>query len=142
MSQLSSHLFKTIRDLIEKSKESVVRNINTTMLLTYFEIGKTIVTDEQNGKNRAEYAKETIRNLSRQLSKEFGRGYSVDNLQWMRKFYLTFQGRVFEKYETLSRISSTDPNYETLSRISLFSLSWSHYIQLMKIDNEDERNFY
>ncbi|MFN1217692.1 YhcG family protein [Chryseobacterium kwangjuense] len=142
MSQLSSHLFKTIRDLIEKSKESVVRNINTTMLLTYFEIGKTIVTDEQNGKNRAEYAKETLRNLSRQLSKEFGRGYSVDNLQWMRKFYLTFQGRVIEKYETLSRISFTDPNYETLSRISLFSLSWSHYIQLMKIDNEDERNFY
>ncbi|MBP2617823.1 DUF1016 N-terminal domain-containing protein [Chryseobacterium jejuense] len=104
MSQLSFHLFKTIRDLIEKSKESVVRNINTTMLLTYFEIGKTIVTDEQNGKDRAEYAKETLRNLSRQLSKEFGRGYSVDNLQWMRKFYLTFQGRVFEKYETLSRI--------------------------------------
>lgn len=83
MSQLSSHLFNSIKHLIENAKNILVRNINTAMLLTYFEIGKIIVENEQGGKDRAEYAKETLKNLSKQLTKEFGRGYSVDNLQWM-----------------------------------------------------------
>jgi len=142
MSQLSSRLFISIKHLIENAKNSLVRNINTAMLLTYFEIGKIIVENEQGGKDRAEYAKETLKNLSKQLTKEFGRGYSVDNLQWMRKFYLTFQNRITENYETVFHISLEGLNYESASRNSVFSLSWSHYIQLMKIENEDERNFY
>lgn len=108
-----------------------------------------IVEDEQNGSDRAEYSKETLKNLSKQLLEEFGRGYSVDNLQWMRKFYLMFQKRISQeikgasgKYKTLSRISMEDPNYETLSRNSVFTLSWSHYIQLTKIEDENERNYY
>ncbi|MDN3694231.1 PDDEXK nuclease domain-containing protein [Chryseobacterium tructae] len=129
MSQLPSNLFISIKQLIENAKRSIVRNINTAIVLTYFEIGKVIIENEQDGKDRAEYAKETLKNLSQQLTKEFGRGYSVDNLQWMRKFYLTYQNRISEKYETVSRNS-------------FFSLSWSHYIQLMKIENSDERNFY
>ncbi|UTG62093.1 DUF1016 family protein [Elizabethkingia anophelis] len=142
MSQLSSNLFISIKHLIDNAKSSIVRNINTTMLLTYFEIGKIIVENEQDGKDRAEYAKETLKNLSQQLTKEFGRGYSVDNLQWMRKFYLMYQNRIFEKYETASRNSAEAVIYESVSRNSFFSLSWSHYIQLMKIENSDERNFY
>ncbi|RKE77221.1 YhcG family protein [Chryseobacterium sp. AG363] len=142
MSQLSSHLFISIKQLIENAKSSIVRNINTAMLLTYFEIGKAIIENEQDGKDRAEYAKETLKNLSQQLTKEFGRGYSVDNLQWMRKFYLMYQNRISEKYETAPRNSAEDVIYESVSRNSFFSLSWSHYIQLMKIENSDERNFY
>ncbi|WP_418122959.1 PDDEXK nuclease domain-containing protein [Chryseobacterium sp. PTM-20240506] len=142
MSQLSSHLFISIKQLIENAKSSIVRNINTAMLLTYFEIGKVIIENEQDGKDRAEYAKETLKNLSKQLTKEFGRGYSVDNLQWMRKFYLMYQNRISEKYETVSRNSAEAVIYESVSRNSFFSLSWSHYIQLMKIENSDERNFY
>jgi hypothetical protein len=106
MSQLSSHLFISIKQLIENAKSSIVRNINTAMLLTYFEIGKVIIENEQDGKDRAGYAKETLKNLSKQLTKEFGRGYSVDNLQWMRKFYLMYQNRIPEKYETASRNSA------------------------------------
>lgn len=142
MSQLSSHLFISVKQLIENAKSSIVRNINTAMLLTYFEIGKVIIENEQDGKDRAEYAKETLKNLSKQLTKEFGRGYSVDNLQWMRKFYLMYQNRISEKYETVSRNSAEAVIYESVSRNSFFSLSWSHYIQLMKIENSDERNFY
>jgi len=142
MSQLSSNLFSSIKQLIENAKSSIVRNINTAMLLTYFDIGKVIIENEQGGKDRAEYAKETLKNLSQQLTKEFGRGYSVDNLQWMRKFYLMYQNRISEKYETMSRNSAEDVIYESASRNSFFSLSWSHYIQLMKIENSDERNFY
>jgi predicted nuclease of restriction endonuclease-like (RecB) superfamily len=142
MSQLSSHLFISVKQLIENAKSSIVQNINTAMLLTYFEIGKVIIENEQDGKDRAEYAKETLKNLSKQLTKEFGRGYSVDNLQWMRKFYLMYQNRISEKYETVSRNSAEAVIYESVSRNSFFSLSWSHYIQLMKIENSDERNFY
>lgn len=127
--QLTSSLFIPIKELIENAKKSIVRNINTAMLLTYFEIGQIIIENEQGGKLRADYAKQTLKNLSNQLTKEFGKGYSVDNLQSMRKFYLLFHNRI-------------SANYETLSRNSPFSLSWSHYIQLMKIESEDERHFY
>ncbi|MDQ0594932.1 putative nuclease of restriction endonuclease-like (RecB) superfamily [Chryseobacterium ginsenosidimutans] len=149
MHPLSSNLYSSVKHLIENAKSKIVRNINMTMIMTYFQIGEMIVEDEQSGRDRAEYSKETLKNLSKQLIEEFGRGYSVDNLQWMRKFYLMFQKRISQemngtsgKYETLSRISVEDPNYETLSRNSVFTLSWSHYIQLMKIDDENERNFY
>jgi predicted nuclease of restriction endonuclease-like (RecB) superfamily len=149
MHPLSSNLYSSVKHLIENAKSKIVRNINMTMIMTYFQIGEMIVEDEQSGRDRAEYSKETLKNLSKQLIEEFGRGYSVDNLQWMRKFYLMFQKRISQemngtsgKYETLSRISVEDPNYETLSRNSVFTLSWSHYIQLMKIDDDNERNFY
>ncbi|UOE39163.1 PDDEXK nuclease domain-containing protein [Chryseobacterium oryzae] len=150
MSQLEkSQLFQSIKNLVDTARNNIVRNVNSAMLLTYFEIGRMIVEDEQNGKERADYAKETLKNLSKLLNSEFGRGFSVDNLQWMRKFFLTYQN-----YETPSRISNEEQNYETPSRISQktenksntnaisFNLSWSHYIQLLKIDNEDERKFY
>ena len=149
MYPLSSNLYSSVKHLIENAKSKIVRNINMTMIITYYQIGEMIVEDEQSGRDRAEYSKETLKNLSKQLIEEFGRGYSVDNLQWMRKFYLMFQKRISQemngtsgKYETLSRISVEDPNYETLSRNSVFTLSWSHYIQLMKIDDDNERNFY
>ncbi len=76
-SQMTASLFIPIKDLIENAKKSIVRNINTAMLLTYLEIGKIIIENEQGGKYRAEYAKETLKNLSYQLTKEFGKGYSV-----------------------------------------------------------------
>jgi len=132
----SSTLYTSVKHLIENAKYIIARNVNVTMIMTYFQIGEMIVIDEQNGKDRAEYSKETLKNLSKQLIGEFGRGYSVDNLQWMRKFYLTFENRVSHE------IIPINENYETPSRNSVFTLSWSHYIQLMKIANDDERIFY
>lgn len=129
-------LFKNIKSVIEEAQKRIVRNINITMLITYFEIGKMIVEDEQNGKDRAEYAKETLKNLSNDLNNEFGKGYSVDNLQLMRKFYLTYQ-----KYEPVVRKSSKSILPVGQSDFP-FKLNWSHYIQLMKIANEEERAFY
>ena len=137
-------LFQSIKALIQEAQQHIVRNVNTTMLITYFEIGRMIVEDEQQGNKRAGYAKETIRNLSISLNNEFGKGYSEDNLQMMRRFYLSYK-----KYEPLVRISNytTLPISEPLVRKSKpqefpFKLSWTHYIQLMRIENEDERSFY
>lgn len=143
-------LFQSIKNLIEQAQQQVVRNVNTTMLFTYFEIGRMIVEDEQKGRKRADYAKETLKNLSLELSATFGRGYSVDNLQYMRKFFL-----VYSKYATLSRISgNTKTKSETLSRklatkaikagelLPQLKLSWSHYTLLLKIESDAERQFY
>jgi len=128
-----------IVSLLQEARNKVVRSVNQTMVVTYFEIGKMIVEEEQDGKERADYGKEILKSLSSILSKEFGKGFSVDNLENMRRFFLAY-----EKSETLSRISSKAIS-ETASRKSErenMILSWSHYLKLMRIDDENERSFY
>lgn len=115
-------LYSQISAILSESRKFVVNTVNTAMVKTYFEIGRLIVENEQNGKNRAEYGKETLKNLSERLSKDFGKGFSVTNLKQMRDFYQTYQ------------IGQT-PSDE-------FNLSWSHYLFLMRIDNPEERKFY
>jgi predicted nuclease of restriction endonuclease-like (RecB) superfamily len=92
------------------------------MVYTYFEIGRMIVEEEQNGKERAEYGKQILKELSKRLNAEFGKGFSQRNLEQMRQFYL-----IYSKTQTLS---------------AEFNLSWSHYLKLMRIDNEEERSYY
>lgn len=125
--------------LLNVARKSVVQTVNKTMVYTYFEIGKIIVKEEQNGKTRAEYGKKILKGLSEKLSEEFGRGFSVDNLENMRRFYLTYsitekssRNSIKEKSETVSRISDSID----------FQLSWSHYLFLVRVDNPDERKFY
>lgn len=133
-----SQLFQSIKSLVETAKSSIVRNINSTMLLTYFQIGKMIVEDEQQGKERADYAKETIKNLSLQLTEEFGKGYSVTNLEYFRKFFLTYENR-----NSQSLIGVSEKSQSPIGEFKIpFTLSWTHYIQLLKIRNDDERSFY
>ena len=74
--QKNTHLYISIKSLIENAKIQITRRINTTIILTYYEIGRMIIEDEQNGNHRADYAKEVLVNLSKQLTKEFGKGYS------------------------------------------------------------------
>jgi len=119
---LSTELFSKNADLLHSARQHVVRAVNQTMVYTYYEIGRMIVEDEQQGKERAEYGKRVLKELSKMLSAEFGKGFSVDNLQNMRQFYL-----VYSIYETTSR---------------KFNLSWSHYLKLMRIANLEERSFY
>ncbi|DAB28743.1 MAG: hypothetical protein A2513_05405 [Sulfurimonas sp. RIFOXYD12_FULL_33_39] len=120
--QKNGTLYIEIKTLLQNARNRVYQTINTTMTETYWQIGKRIVEEEQNGHSRAEYGAGLIKNLSDELTIEFGKGFSVDNLENMRKFYL-----VYSKSETASR---------------KFALSWSHYIFLTRINHEDERNFY
>lgn len=76
--------------MLKEAKKIVVNNINQTIVLTYFEIGRMIIENEQKGKERAEYGKAVLKELSKRLTSEFGKGYSVYNLERMRKFYLTY----------------------------------------------------
>lgn len=130
----NTKFYSQIVELLQSARNKVVRTVNQTMVLTYFEIGKMLVEEEQEGKERADYGKQILKELSKVLTKEFGKGFSVDNLENMRRFYL-----VYGKSETLSRISENAIS-ETSSRN--FNLSWSHYLKLMRIDDENERKFY
>ncbi len=122
MKLTNNNIYQEIKELLYGAKNRVYQTINTIMAQTYFQIGKRIVEEEQGGEIRAEYGKSLLKLLSVQLINEFGKGFSVDNLENMRRFYLAFQ-----KSETVSR---------------KFELSWSHYIFLTRIENIDERNFY
>ncbi len=131
--------YNKVIQLLNAARKSVIQSVNKTMVYTYFEIGKIIIEEEQKGKTRAAYGKKILKGLSERLSKEFGRGFSVDNLENMRKFYLTYS--ITEK---TSRNSNNEKS-ETLFRISDnidFQLSWSHFLFLIRIDNPDERKFY
>lgn len=121
-------LFQSVQELIEKAQQSIVRYVNTTMVATYFQIGRMIVEDEQQGKAYATYGKETITKLSQHLTALFGRGYSTDSLERMRAFFVTYGN-----YETLSRNSDVHiTNSATVLRNlpAGLNLSWSHYIIL------------
>lgn len=132
--QSHKKLFKNIKALLHEARKAVARNINTAMVVTYFEIGRMIVVDEQKGKRRADYAKETLKNLSIDLTKEFGKGFSERNLENMRKFYQLYSSRISQ---TLSaKFETASPAYP-----AIFSLSWSHYVFLMRLP-EAEREFY
>ena len=150
MPQANVHaLITELRELIASARNTAARSVNTIQVVTNFEIGRRIVQHEQQGEKRAEYGKALLKRLSAELTREFGRGFSEDNLSNMRKFYLTYRERS-EISETPSRklLSSAKSQMpsgqlqksETMSR--KFTLSWSNYVFLLGIKNPVERNFY
>lgn len=154
-------LFREIRELILSAINTVVRNVDTIQVITNFEIGRRIVEHEQKGAFRAEYGKQLLVNLSRKLTVEFGTGFSDRNLRNMRKFYLVYQGRSShiwqmssakliegQKSQTISG-QSKDGQVPEISQIPsaksgklLFGLSWSQYVFLIGIKDNDTRSFY
>ena len=120
--QIPGNLFNRVSEILRQARSSVLRNVNKTMVLTYYEIGRMIVEEEQFGKERAGYGQQLVDELSQKLIAEFGQGYSSTNIKQMRSFYL-----IYSKGQTLS---------------DEFNLSWSHYLKLMRIDDDKERRFY
>ncbi len=92
MSQLTTpnNLYSKIAGLLQSARQNVVRAVNQTMVITYFEIGRMIVEDELEGKERAEYGKQVLKELSIKLTENFGKGFSVVNLRQMRAFFLAY----------------------------------------------------
>lgn len=148
-------LFQQVAVLLQNARQQVLRTINSTMVYTYFEIGRMIVEEEQNGKDRAEYGKQILKGLSQQLTKEFGKGFSLRNLEQIRKFYQIYsisstvstileiqktQTLSAESNDNISQTVSTELNSQNF--FSIFKLTWSHYTFLMRIDDEKERRFY
>ncbi len=119
--KLDNLFFENIRLLLRKAQDTLLKQVNSVMVYTYFELGKQIVEQEQKGKSYADYGTFILSELSERLTIEFGKGYSKRNLELIRKFYIIFKN-------AKSPISQ--------------NLSWTHYIHLMRIEDEDERAYY
>jgi predicted nuclease of restriction endonuclease-like (RecB) superfamily len=115
--------FEEVRAILRKSRKKAYRAVNSSMVEAYWLIGKRIVIEEQKGKDRAKYGEKLIRNLSIQLNKEFGKGFSYANLKNFRQFYSTFAND--EKGYTLCSL-----------------LSWSHIRLIMRLDDRTTREYY
>ena len=147
-------LFERISALIEDARKRVVTTVNIAEVYTKYSIGQYIVEDEQQGEYRAQYGKQVLQNLSAKLTERFGDGWTVDTLKRCRYFYNVYASK--EKGETLLPNSNNMngsqleqhclPNSQMVRREKVnelkFTLSWSHYLILMRIGNPDARSFY
>lgn len=129
--------FESIAQILSSARENAKTAVNITMVYAYYEIGRTIVEEEQSGKGRAEYGKRMLQGLSEYLTEKFGKGFSVGNLKNIRQFYKTYVSdqigeTVFSQFENLPSVGTGRK----------FCLSWSQYLFLMRIENIDVRHFY
>jgi predicted nuclease of restriction endonuclease-like (RecB) superfamily len=152
-----SELLHEIRELIQAARRAVLHSVDLIQVLTNFEVGRRIIEHEQDGAERAEYGKALLKELSAALTAEFGRGFSRSNLEYMRKFYLTYQDRAAQIEQAPSAKFLADEKSQIPSGKSVaarksqmpsgtfavpFNLSWSQYVFLISINNPDERSFY
>ena len=112
-------VFEEIKKILQEARNKIYKTTNNAMVEAYWNIGKIIV-EKQSGNEKAEYGAELLKNLSKEMTKEFGKGFTIANLKNMRQFYLTFP----KSYALRSE------------------LSWTHYRLLMRVENENARNFY
>ncbi|HZL09904.1 MAG TPA: PDDEXK nuclease domain-containing protein [Prolixibacteraceae bacterium] len=128
------NLFHSVKTILDTAYQNVYRVANSAMVVAYWEVGRLIVEEEQSGSLKADYGKKILKELSENLTSEFGRGYSVSNLRNFRQFYLTFPEICIKNTDFDSRI----PIRQTLSS----ELSWSHFCLLMRVENQAAREFY
>lgn len=116
-------LYEDIREILYKARERAYKNAGSIMTYAYWNVGKRIVEEEQLGKEKAKYGSYLIKNLSKELSDEFGTGFSIASLKNCRRFYLTFP-------------------QESYGYTKIREVPWSHLRSIMRISDEGERNFY
>ncbi len=153
-----SDLFSRISDILTQARKSVVRNIDNTMVIAYWHIGREIVQELQHGGNRASYGEELVEQLSKQLTARFGRGFSTTNIRYFRTFYLTYADRKPEirhfrsgefdhgkiRHLQSGVLKDMTLAVSTIDEERCFSpvLGWTHYRTLMQVENPNERLFY
>lgn len=137
-----------IVELLKAARSTAVRNVNSIMTAAYWEIGRRIVESEQHGAARANYGDELIKQLAKDLSTRFGRGFGVVNLSQMKRFFLAWPAKgIFqtpsEKSSTPSLINNIPGNASSVAAIaSQFQLSWSAYVRLLSVKSPEARHFY
>lgn len=115
-----SYVVGQIKSILYEARSNVVRQVNSELLKAYWNIGRIVCEYEQSAPERADYGKQTMKNLSKELTREFGKGFSVSNLQFMRRFYQTY----------------------SIQQTVSVKLGWSHYCELLTITDSDKRSFY
>lgn len=132
-------LYGDIAQIINHTKNTVRNTANSAMVITYWNIGRLIVENEQSGENRAQYGKKTLKTLSLKLSNEFGKGFDLSNLKRMRQFYFAFPKGGSLRHQ-LDHVL-TEVSQITIPNIQL-ELSWTHYRHLLKVESEQARLWY
>lgn len=149
-----STLISDLHSIIEQGRKTAVSFVNTALVATYWLVGKRIVEDEQQGEKRAEYGESTLKNISKNLTSRFGKGFSVPQLKNIRQFYIIYSTKRYtlssqfkiQKPSTSSK-EKDNKKAQTVSGLfgslsNQFSLSWSHYCLLMRLDDQSKREFY
>jgi hypothetical protein len=116
----NKNIIHQIQSIIANAKDRAIRSVDTERVLMYWQIGKVIFEEEQEGKDRAEYGKYLIKSISEIFQPQFGTGFSIRQLERYRQFYRTFP----------------------IASAVRTQLSWTHYKTLISIDNQDKREFY
>ena len=129
-------------DLIDRARNTAIREVNLVQLLTYYTLGKWIVEVQQGGSGRARYGKRVLETLSDALNHVYGKGYSVSTLTNIRKFYEIYKNRISAPMVTDFSEPNSQPLVTKFGNDVPFRLSWTHYLILMRIQNEEERDFY
>lgn len=137
LTTINQDFLQGVSEVLAKARKNAKTAVNLSMVYAYFEIGRMIVEEEQQGANRAAYGKQILKELSAYLTKIYGKGFSVTNLKQMRQFYLAYANDQIGQ-----TLSDQFKNLPTVSTGRKFYLSWSHYLKLMRIDNIEERHFY
>lgn len=120
LEEVNNKMIIEITELVNQTRTNLVQEINKSIVYVYWSIGKIIVSNENKYNNRLEYGQEVLKGLSKELTKYLGKGYSISNLKYMRIFY-----KAYPKLEELNE-----------------KLTWSHYLELMIIQDKDKRSFY
>ena len=129
-------IFSRIVSIIEEARSTVIRTVNSEMVIAYWCIGREIVEEQQAGRERALYGDNLLTKLSEKLTLKFGKGFSVTSLKYFRTCYVTYKGRIScDQSEGLQQKVALSATFSP-------NLSWSHYRVLMRISNELRRTFY
>lgn len=134
---VTGDFFDRVLEILKKAREQAKMALNISMVYSYYEVGRMIIEEEQNGKQRAEYGKAILKELSKRLTESLGKGFSVENLKLMRRFYV-----VYSQDQIGQNVSTQFENLPVTKEGRKFFLSFSHYVSLMRIQNIDERHFY
>ena len=120
---VSNNYINEVKEILKSARQKAYNTINSVMVEAYWKIGRRIVEEEQNGKERAEYGKEILKNLSKELTEEFGKGFGERNIRNIRQFYVLFSD--YEKWKSL-----------------ISKLTWTHIQKVLRVSNEKARIFY
>ncbi len=121
--EISNNYISEIKKILKNARQKAYTAVNSAMVEAYWEIGRRIVEEEQSGRERAEYGKEIIKNLSKELTEEFGKGFGERNIRNIRQFYILFSD--YEKWKSL-----------------ISKLTWTHIQKVLRVSNEKARIFY
>ena len=132
-----------IKEILSNARKRAYSAVNTAMVEAYWNIGKRIVEEEQEGKDRASYGKEIIKNISEELTKEFGKGFSTTNIKYFRQFYILYPNvighSVSDQLQSNQKQILTDISN---SYVYLQKLSWTHIRQILKIQSKEAQQWY